>query len=126
LLVRGMCCLRAGIPNVSDNIHVLSVVGRFLEHSRMFYFHNDGQEQIYLGSADLMPRNINHRVEVLFPVQDIRLVHHLRNEVFETYFKANVKVREMTGDGQYRFITPKPDEKLINPQEWLINLYQKT
>ncbi|OGO29985.1 MAG: RNA degradosome polyphosphate kinase [Chloroflexi bacterium RBG_16_54_18] len=125
LLVRGMCCLRAGIPNVSDNIHVLSVVGRFLEHSRIYYFHNDGQEQIYLGSADLMPRNINHRVEVLFPVQDIRLVQHLRNEVFGTYFKANVKVREMTEDGQYRFITPKPDEKLVNPQEWLINLYQK-
>lgn len=125
LLVRGMCCLRAGIPKVSENIRVLSVVGRFLEHSRIYYFHNDGQEQIYLGSADLMPRNINHRVEVLFPVQDARLVHHLRDEVFETYMKANVKVREMTPDGQYRFITPKASDTHINPQEWLINLYQR-
>jgi polyphosphate kinase len=125
LIVRGMCCLRAGIPQVSENIRVISVVGRFLEHSRIYYFHNDGNEQIYLGSADLMPRNINHRVEVLFPVQDLRLVHFLRNEVFETYFQANVKVREMDPEGVYRYITPKKDEALINPQEWLINLYQK-
>lgn len=126
LLVRGMCCLRPGIPKVSENIRVLSVVGRFLEHSRIFYFHNDGQEQIYLGSADLMPRNINHRVEVLFPVQDNRLIYHLRNEVLEIYLKSNVKAREMTSDGNYRYIVPKPHDTLINPQEWLINFYQRS
>ena len=125
LIVRGMCCLRPGIPKVSENIRVISVVGRFLEHSRVYYFYNGGQERIYLGSADLMPRNINWRVEVLFPVQDLRLVRYLRDSVLETYFIANTKARLMQADGSYKTIKPKGDAKPLNPQEWLINYHQK-
>ena len=125
LIVRGMCCLRPGIPKVSETIRVISVVGRFLEHSRIYYAYNGGQERIYLGSADLMPRNINWRVEVLFPVQDLRLVRYLRDSVLETYLIANTKARLMQPDGSYKMIKPKGDAKALNPQEWLINYHQK-
>lgn len=81
LLVRGMCSLRPAFPNVSETIRVISIVGRFLEHSRIYYFHNGGNEVIYVGSADLMSRNLNRRVEVLFPIEDHRLVRHLRERV---------------------------------------------
>ena len=121
LIVRGMCCLRPGIPGVSENIRVVSLVGRFLEHSRVYYFHNGGEEQIYLGSADLMPRNINHRVEVLFPVQDQRIIRYLRDDVLQTYLIGNVKIRQMNQDGSYNRVLPSPGEPLINPQEWLIH-----
>ena len=80
LLVRGICCLRPGVPGVSDTIRVTSIVGRFLEHSRIFYFRNGGEEEIYLGSADLMPRNLNRRVEMLFPVEDAELMRRVRDE----------------------------------------------
>src|SRR5262249_45732380 len=80
LVIRGECCLRPGVPGVSDNIHVTSVIGRFLEHSRIYYFRNGGQEQIYLGSADLMPRNLDRRVEILFPLQSPRIVRYVRDE----------------------------------------------
>jgi polyphosphate kinase len=101
LLVRGICCLRPGIPGISDNIAVTSIVGRFLEHSRIFYFNNGGKEEVYLGSADLMPRNLNRRVEVDFPVQDPKLVRYLRDEVLETYLREVVKARHMNSDGTY-------------------------
>jgi polyphosphate kinase len=85
LIIRGMCCLRPGIPHVSENIRVMSVVGRFLEHSRIYYFRNAGNEEIYLGSADLMPRNINRRVEVLFTVQDQRIIRYEYDDVLSSY-----------------------------------------
>ena len=100
LLVRGICCLKVGIPGVSENIHVRSIVGDFLEHSRIFYFHNGGSEEIYMGSADWMPRNLDRRVEIVFPVEDEaikkELVHILTLE-----FKDNVKAHLLKSDGSY-------------------------
>lgn len=125
LIVRGICCLRPGIPGISDNIHVISVVGRFLEHSRVYYFCNGGNEEIYLGSADLMPRNINWRVEVLFPVLDRQLINYLRNHMIDTYFRANRKVRVLQPDGSYNYLKPGPDEPLLDPQEWMIQQHQR-
>jgi len=125
LIVRGICCLRPGVPGVSENIRVISVVGRFLEHSRIYYFQNAGKEEVYLGSADLMPRNINRRVEVLFPIQDPGIVRYLRDNLLETYLIANRKVREMQSDGSYTTIESKKDEAIINPQEWLIDFHQQ-
>lgn len=101
LLVRGICCLRPGVPGVSDNIRVTSIVGRFLEHSRIYYFRNNGEEEMYAGSADLMPRNLDRRVEVLFPIENYRLRGHLRDEVLALYLDDNVKARAMQPDGSY-------------------------
>jgi polyphosphate kinase 1 len=120
LLVRGMCCLIPGKEGLSENIRVISIVGRFLEHSRIFYFQNDGQEEIYLGSADLMTRNLSRRVETLFPVEDERYIRYLRDEVLETYLKDNVNAREMLPDGNYRRVVPKEGETLVDVQGWLI------
>jgi polyphosphate kinase len=120
LLVRGICCLRPGIAGISDNIRVISIVGRFLEHSRIYYFHNNGREEMYLGSADLMPRNIDHRVEVLFPIEDPQLVCHLREEVLDVYLADNVRARRLLSDGQYEMIKAKADQPLMNSQAWLI------
>ncbi len=102
LIVRGICCLRPGVPELSENIRVISIVGRFLEHSRIYYFHNAGKEEIYAGSADLMPRNLNQRVEVLFPIQDPNLIRHLRDSVLATYLSDNIKARIMLPDGTYK------------------------
>ena len=101
LLVRGICCLRAGVPGLSDNIQVTSIVGRFLEHSRIYYFRNGGDEEVYLGSADLMPRNLNRRVEVLFPVGDKALIRVLKEDILGTYMKEQAKARHMQPDGKY-------------------------
>lgn len=120
LIVRGICCLRPGLPGISDNIRVVSIVGRFLEHSRIFYVRNGGEEEIYLGSADLMPRNLNHRVEALFPVESPRLVQYLRDEVLATYLADNTQAREMLSSGSYRRLTPNGDEPRINSQAWLL------
>ncbi len=129
LLVRGICCLRPGIKGVSDKIKVTSIVGRFLEHSRAYYFRNGGKEEIYLGSADLMPRNINRRVEVLFPVKDPRLIQYLTKDMLKTYLTDNVKARRMRSDGSYERLKPgvKPDgkEPAISAQEWLLEHHQR-
>jgi polyphosphate kinase len=101
LIIRGLCCLRPGIPGVSENITVRSIVGRFLEHSRIYYFHNDGAEEIYSGSADLMPRNLDRRVEILFPVLDRKIVRYLRDVVIEKYLADTRKVRFGKRDGTY-------------------------
>ncbi len=125
LILRGICCLRPGIPGVSENIRVISVVGRFLEHSRVYYFRNGGNEQVYLGSADLMPRNIDRRVEVLFPVEDPRIIRYLRDDVLETYLISNVKTRQLKTDGDYEMLTPQHGQPQVNVQSWLINYYKR-
>lgn len=120
LLVRGMCCLRPGIKGVSENIRVISVVGRYLEHSRLYYFQNNGEEEIYLGSADLMPRNLNHRVEVVFPVEDKKHIRYLRAKVLEVYFKDNIRARFLNADGSYTRAAPNSDDKPFDVQSHLI------
>ncbi len=120
LIVRGICCLRPGVPGLSENICVVSIVGRFLEHSRFFFFRHGGQEEIYSGSADLMPRNLDRRVEILFPIQDARLVRYVRDVILATYLADNVKAREMLSDGTYRRLQPEPGQPAVNSQQALI------
>jgi polyphosphate kinase len=120
LLVRGICCLRPGIKGVSDNIRVISIVGRFLEHSRIYYFKNAGKEEIYMGSADLMPRNLNRRVEVIFPVRESNLIRHLRDDVLATYLADVAKARYMQPDGSYRRDEDSAAKGAMNSQEELM------
>jgi polyphosphate kinase len=121
LLVRGICCLRPGIPGVSENIRVTSILGRFLEHSRIFYFYNDGAEEVYLGSADMMPRNLIRRVEILFPVEDARLIRRLRDEILATYMADTAHARVMHGDGSYTRV--EHEDGGLDSQAWLLNLH---
>lgn len=125
LLIRGICCLRPGLKNVSENIRVTSVVGRFLEHSRIFYFYNGGKEEIYIGSADLMTRNLNHRVEVVFPVESAEHVRYLRDQVLDLYLKDNTRARLMQSDGMYKRVHLKDGDEPIDIQEWLMNRSHK-
>ena len=125
LLVRGICCLRPGIPAVSENIRVTSIVGRFLEHSRIFYFNNGGQEEVYLGSADMMPRNLNRRVELAFPLEDPKLVRYVRDEVLATYLSEVVKARHMHADGTYSRDPRHTNRREMNSQEWFIKQSSK-
>ncbi len=120
LLVRGICCLRPGIPGISENIRVVSIIGRFLEHSRIYYFHNGAEEEVFVGSADLMPRNLNRRLEVLFPIEDRRLVHQLRDSLLRIYLFDNVKAREMQSDGSYVRRQPGVEEEPISAQSVLL------
>ncbi|MGA2479651.1 MAG: polyphosphate kinase 1 [Spirochaetia bacterium] len=124
LIVRGMCCLRPGIPGVSETISVRSIVGRFLEHSRIFWFRNGGAEEVYLGSADLMVRNLDRRVEILFPVLDQRLVRQLRTEVLETCLADTASARIMAADGSYVRATPAKGGKPLDVQAELIRRRQ--
>ncbi len=120
LLVRGICCLRPGVPGVSENITVTSIVGRFLEHSRIYYFGNGGSEEVYAGSADLMPRNLDHRVEVLFPVRDPRLVRRLKDDILDKYLDDVVKARIMRADGTYEANNSGDPAAPFNAQEWFV------
>lgn len=121
LQIRGVCGLRPGIPGVSDNITVTSIVGRFLEHARMYYFRNGGQDEVFLGSADLMPRNLDGRVEVLFPVESARLRETLLHDLLEIYLRDNVKTRRLCADGRYERLQPGPQVTPLNAQDWMLN-----
>jgi len=129
LIVRGICALRPGVPGVSDRIQVRSIVGRYLEHSRIYYFANGGEEETYLGSADWMPRNLYERVEVLFPVRDRRLRERIRGEILDSYLADNAKSRILRKDGSYRRVRGSksvrkvpPDAAKFNAQECLMGL----
>ena len=126
LIVRGICGLRPGIEGVSDTIRVVSIVGRFLEHSRIFWFRNGGDEEVFLGSADLMPRNLNGRVEVLFPIGDPRLVNVLREEIVAAYLADNVKARAMNADGGYTRLVAEDGAPRIDAQSWLLKTRAST
>jgi polyphosphate kinase len=102
LIVRGICCLRPGLTGVSENIRVRSIVGRFLEHSRVFFFGNGGKPEVYLGSADVMGRNLDRRVELVFPVEDPSLAAIVIREAIEAGLTDDVRGRILQGDGTYR------------------------
>ena len=118
LIVRGICMLRPGVPGLSENIRVRSIIGRFLEHSRVFYFANDGNEEVYIGSADWMPRNLNRRIEVVCPVNDPRLRKYLRDEVLQTYLRDNVNARELQPGGSYERVRVKTGEESFDSQTY--------
>jgi polyphosphate kinase len=132
LIVRGICALRAGIRGVSDHIRVRSIVGRFLEHSRIYHFANGGHEEVYLGSADWMPRNLYERVEVIFPVKDTLLRERIKNEILDAYLSDNLKTRVMQKDGSYTRIwqgsgnkrrsSPPTGASAFNAQQFFIGL----
>lgn len=115
LVVRGICCLKVGIPGISENITVRSIVGDFLEHSRIFYFHNNGFEEVYMGSADWMPRNLDKRVEILFPVEDTSLKEEVIH-ILDIQLNDNVKAREMQADGTYHRLSRRGKDKLNSQQ----------
>ncbi len=125
LIVRGICCLVPGQKGVSENINVISIVGRFLEHSRVFYFFNNGHEDLYLSSADMMQRNLDRRVEVAFPVEDKELRIELLNTLIKYELKDNIKARRLEPDMAYYFVNHSGKGKRIDSQELLMNYAMK-
>jgi polyphosphate kinase len=124
LIVRGACCLRPGVPGLSENIRVISIVGRFLEHSRVFFFDNGGENEVYLGSADLMERNLDRRVEAVFPVEDPGWAAEIRDELLPAYLRDTVNAWELHADGVYRRIEPVAGEPPFDVQSWMMNRYR--
>lgn len=122
LIVRGICGLRPGLAGVSENIRVRSVVGRFLEHSRIFWFENGGEPELLLGSADWMPRNLRGRVEVAFPVEDAKLKARIRDEILGTFLADNVKARELLADGTHRLVKAAEGAPPVNAQETFMRM----
>jgi polyphosphate kinase len=122
LNVRGICCLRPGIPGVSENIRVVSIVGRLLEHSRVFAFRRGDEHAIFIGSADLMPRNLDHRVELAVPIESLELQAELL-DVLERAFADNQNSWELAGDGSWTRLSPAPGEEPRSMQRELAELY---
>ncbi len=123
LIVRGICCLRAGVPGLSENITVRSITGRFLEHSRIFLFHNEGQQDLYLASADWMPRNLNRRVELMFPIEDIDCRNRVL-EVLDVQLNDTIRAHFMNADGSYHKLDLRGKVKLDSQQK-LIELAEE-
>lgn len=127
-IVRGICSLRPGLPGVSDTITVRSIVGRLLEHARIYYFHNNGDEEMYFGSADLMTRNLNGRIEVLTPLLQENLRNNVMNQIVIPQLKDNIHAWVMNSDGSYTKLQPKKDEPVYDSQEEIakkLNLMKK-
>ena len=122
LFVRGMCCLRPGVKGLSENIRVTSIVGRYLEHSRIFYFFNSGREEIYLSSSDLRERNLDRRVEVLFPLESPEHIRYICEDVLDTYLRDNQLAYRMRADGTYERKQPGEGEGPVNVQERLMRM----
>jgi polyphosphate kinase len=120
LIVRGICSLRPGLPGVSENIRVVSIIGRFLEHARCFWFHNNGEPELYCGSADLLPRNLDHRVEVVFPVKDPILRERIVRDVLEAELRDTANAWNQQADGSYSRVQPPDGEKPFDSQAWSI------
>ena len=122
LIIRGICGLRPGIPGVSENIQVMSIVGRFLEHSRIYYFHNEGAPDLYMGSADLMPRNLDRRVEVLFPIEDADMQTHIVENILAVCLRDTAKSHILQSDGRYipRRYLLDGDGPLFDSQAWFM------
>ena len=120
LIVRGICCLRPGVPGLSDNIEVISIVGRFLEHARIYYFRNGGQEEIYMGSADLMGRNLDRRVETVFPIESQALRIEIRDVILHKQLEDNIKARVLQSDGTYIRRQPAPGNPALDSQLWFL------
>jgi polyphosphate kinase len=120
LQTRGICCLRPGVPRVSENIRVTSIVGRFLEHPRVYYFRNGGDEEILIGSADLMPRNLDGRVETLTPVEGERLKRSLRDDILFLHFRDNAQCWQATPEGEWVRISAEAGDEIVNSQEALL------
>jgi polyphosphate kinase len=116
LIVRGSCMLRPGVSGLSETVRVRSIVGQFLEHSRIFYFANGGEEDVYIGSADWMKRNLDRRVEVVTPILDANLKRYLKDVVLGAYLRDNVKARNLTSDGLYERVPMQPEEAPFNSQ----------
>jgi polyphosphate kinase len=125
LLVRGICVLRPGLPGVSDRIRVVSIVDRFLEHSRVYSFENGGAPEVFVGSADWMPRNLRHRVEILFPIEDPALRERIRVEILGTYLADRVKARRILADGTHERLLPAPGEAPVRAQSVLLETASK-
>ena len=119
IICRGICALRPGLPGISENIRVRSIVDRFLEHSRIFYFHNGGDPAVYVGSADWMDRNLSRRVEVVWPVEQVDLKQRLIQEILATSLADNVKARELLPDGTWRRVKPPEGERLRSQERFL-------
>ena len=119
LLIRGICCLRPGITGVSENIEVRSIIGRFLEHSRIFVFKNGGDEEMYISSADWMPRNLDRRVELMIPIFEPVLKDYLKN-ILQIYWQDNVKSRRLLSDGNYESIQPAEGEPQFSAQNYFL------
>ena len=119
LVVRGMCCLRPGIVGVSHNIQVRSIIGRFLEHTRVFYFSNGGEEKIYLSSADWMERNLDKRVETCFPVEGKKLILRVKKEL-ESYLTDNTQAWVLQPDGRYLRTSPSGNQNARSAQAGLL------
>ena len=124
LIVRGICCLRPGIKGVSDNIHVRSIIGRFLEHTRVFYFMDDGAEHLYCSSADWMGRNFFRRIEVCFPVEEKRMKKKLIKEGLMNYLSDNTRAWVLQSDGSYKHLSPSANSTAKSAQDTLLRLYE--